>query len=289
MIESVIFAHDAERKWIQNHPVILYDSYLLSQFMKDLKNRFLVQGVELFSKEALSAEGIKLPETVVDRSLPGRIRLLSDDDIIFMMKNMSQGNYADEYFGRNCRMHPVWKSEAEYNTIVGGSVGKNSQAIKDLMSALSDTVKFIDGNDKYRTIKKELLDDVKNEIEKLKKNQKMMDKESYRKNLNEKNRIFKVLSVICREATRYDTEFLLLSASTFNSGFAKADFSDIIVLPADNMVVKYTDAINSMEAKRSQQDSFFYLFYKRILDSKGNLIRFDSATLIKKLVTKFIK
>lgn len=33
VIENVIYAHDSEKKWIQNHPVILYESFLINQII----------------------------------------------------------------------------------------------------------------------------------------------------------------------------------------------------------------------------------------------------------------
>ena len=43
IIENVIYAHDSERKWIQNHPVVLYEDYLHYQtsLVYNLYNLFL--------------------------------------------------------------------------------------------------------------------------------------------------------------------------------------------------------------------------------------------------------
>ena len=37
IIENVVYAHDAERKWIQNHPVVIYEAYILKGILENLK------------------------------------------------------------------------------------------------------------------------------------------------------------------------------------------------------------------------------------------------------------
>ncbi len=41
VIENVVYAHDAERKWIQNHPSVLYEAYLIENIMQQLIERML--------------------------------------------------------------------------------------------------------------------------------------------------------------------------------------------------------------------------------------------------------
>ena len=295
VIESVIFAHDAERKWIQGHPVILYESYLLTESMKQIKEYYLQQGVSLFSSDALSWEGIDSTNSPFYESnpkhLPDRFRLLSDDDILFMMKNLQLGKYADEYFARNNRMHPVWKSEAEYNAIMEGIVGRNSPAIKKLNKALSATMKFIESNDKYGAITEELPKEIEKEIEKLNQNKELLGDETYEDNLKKKKRIQKVINVLFEEAKEHhlDTEFLFLRAYTFRSGFAKPDFNDITVLPTDNIIVEFNKAVSSISMNYSSpHDSFFYLFYKRSVDAQGRVMMLNSENLIKRLLKEFM-
>lgn len=38
IIENVVYAHDAERKWIQNHPVVVYETYILKRILENLNN-----------------------------------------------------------------------------------------------------------------------------------------------------------------------------------------------------------------------------------------------------------
>lgn len=79
VIENVVFAHDAEKKWIQSHPVVLYESYLLQHIIAHL-NQELNDGKHwLFSIDALSRTGVNLKEGL-------HISLLCDDDIVYLFK-----------------------------------------------------------------------------------------------------------------------------------------------------------------------------------------------------------
>lgn len=97
VIENVIYANDLERRWIQSHPAILYDCWLVggllvcfdeyakrrimeaSQAKKDEPASAPALGT-IYTKEALSAEGISEGDY--------KLRLLCDDDIICYGKNI---------------------------------------------------------------------------------------------------------------------------------------------------------------------------------------------------------
>lgn len=36
VIENVVYAHDAEKKWIQNHPVVLYEAYIIKHILENI-------------------------------------------------------------------------------------------------------------------------------------------------------------------------------------------------------------------------------------------------------------
>lgn len=59
VIESAVYAHDAEKKWIQNHPAILYEAAALKYAMATLNNLFRSKQDEnpIFCYEALTEEG----------------------------------------------------------------------------------------------------------------------------------------------------------------------------------------------------------------------------------------
>lgn len=124
VIENVILANDSGRRWVQNHPIILYDTYItqrcvseafqiLQEFEKDGENLF----EKFFSVDALTEKGIEWGNSE-------RIFLASDLDVIALLKKAyvisKQRDMKDkaeifhEYFDRGARRHPLWKSEMEF-------------------------------------------------------------------------------------------------------------------------------------------------------------------------------
>lgn len=113
IIENVVYAHDVERKWIQNHPVVVYEAYVLKRILENLNNQLNAQVYRLFSEQSLSKDGHKL-------SGDYKVSLMCDDDIIYLAKNAFPSEFSEEFFDRNKRRHPVWKSEAEYKAYIEG-------------------------------------------------------------------------------------------------------------------------------------------------------------------------
>ena len=109
VLESVLTAHDMERRWIQAHPIILYEAYLLQTVMRELDTQYKSDSnVSLLSLESLKPEGVNTNKF-------GFVRLLSDADIVFLAKqSFDKSPAVKEYFSRDLRRHPIWKSEAEY-------------------------------------------------------------------------------------------------------------------------------------------------------------------------------
>ena len=107
-LESVILAHDMERKWIQGHPVIQYECFLLDSIINKIVKKYKEQDIELFSLEALTEKGLPYGSGKV-------VRLLSDADILFAANNeLYDSNAVQEYFNRDKRKRSLWKTEAEY-------------------------------------------------------------------------------------------------------------------------------------------------------------------------------
>lgn len=108
VLENVVYAHDSERKWIQNHPSVIYEMYLMEQILDRVikecfKNEYL-------DSSLLSAIGKNVPKV-------GKIRLLSDSSIIYLLKTLESDSFIDEFLSRNERKKPLWKSESEFNAI----------------------------------------------------------------------------------------------------------------------------------------------------------------------------
>ena len=133
VIENVVYAHDAERKWIQNHPAVQYEDYLLQIAIESIRLKYA--GKNIFSLAALTEEGIKLSEEY-------KIKFLCDADILFLMKNLENDVAVREYLQRKDRRHPLWKSESEYKAVFRGDAisGINhivEKALDDLCAYLN--------------------------------------------------------------------------------------------------------------------------------------------------------
>lgn len=115
VLENVIYARDLEKKWIQSHPVIAYEQFLVKHMTEVVNDYVFEKGGRLFSKESLTRKGLELEDG-------RRIRLMSDDDIVYLAKQkMDEDSLIEEYFDRSRRRHPIWKSESEYRMLFGVS------------------------------------------------------------------------------------------------------------------------------------------------------------------------
>lgn len=151
VIENVIFANDLERRWIQNHPTILYDGqlvdFLLGQYDAYMKEQYKLtreaennyrkpeeknDEVKSSSSESIGvASTKKLPsfigtvftkQALSQEGMPGiepPLKLLNDTDIIAYIKNVNTSKTGRHYLNRAERLKPLWKAEASFAPLVG--------------------------------------------------------------------------------------------------------------------------------------------------------------------------
>lgn len=116
-IENVVVAYDAECRWIQGHPVVMYDAFLVEKCIEAVEHQFKEKenAKSIFQKKSLTSEGIELENGLL-------LRLMNDGDFLFLMKQIKEDNpyklYVDEYLARDQRRRPIWKSEAEFRLIL---------------------------------------------------------------------------------------------------------------------------------------------------------------------------
>ena len=163
VIENVVVAHDSEKKWIQTHAVVSYDSFLVQRCIKAIESNYSKEAPSsVFCEEALGYDGIKINGQ--------SIRLLSDADIIYLAKQIStddpQYEYIDEYFNRSIRKKAIWKSESEFDLMLRELGDDNRKLFVDWMDDLSEELKT--GSDSFEhaivineTIKEKLQKDYK--------------------------------------------------------------------------------------------------------------------------------
>lgn len=259
IIENVVYAHDCERKWIQTHPSVLYESYLLQGIMTELSDHFREQKEKLFSVEALGKEGIPFKDH--------KISFLCDDDIIYLMKNMINGKFGNEYFNRNARRHPIWKSEPEYKAFVSSAVGKG-EILDKIKESLENMVNYLTGNSNTWIINKELVEAIDQEIQKIEADS-QLDEFTKKIQLKEKRAILNLANFLLNyagSACLSDCDFIVLKASQFSSGFSKPDFSSINIVfkgGENPNYKKFGDVASPLSSSKAEDKDFFYLFYKR--------------------------
>lgn len=259
VIENVVYAHDAERKWIQSHPAVLYETYIIQHIIAHLSEHIDTKEKRLFSLESLSAIGQKFQENI-------SISLLCDDDIIYLIKNVFPNDLGKEFFERKERRHPIWKSEAEYKAFIldlasGGSI------LNEFETAMSQTAKYLIKSTDSWVINDALISKLKKEIDELNRSFNG-DEETRKVQLEDKTKILKVVLSLNKysEEKKIDCNFVILMTSQFNSGFGKPDFSAINIVfetSKGEKVAKFGDIVSSLNAKEKNRDNFFYLFYKR--------------------------
>lgn len=283
VIENVIYAHDAERKWIQTHPVVLYETYILQHAMSHLKVKIDGNGKNLFSLEALSIAGQQFDNGIC-------ISLLCDDDIIFLMKNMFNTELSQEYFERRQRRHPVWKSEAEYKVFLL-NLAKGGTLLDEFEKAMSVTANYLVRSTDAWVIDDDLIKKLEEERERIYKED--MDQETRKVQLEDKERILKVMHAL--QSYAYDKQmkcnFVVLMASQFGSGFGKADFTETNVVfqtKEGEKTAKFSDIVSSLKAKEKQRENFFYLFYKRDPDADTEEIDIDNQEICKRLFKEVV-
>lgn len=281
VIENVVYAHDAERKWIQNHPTVIYETYILQHIIAYLCMEVKKLGKKLFCVDSLLETGQEFEENV-------KVSLMCDDDIVYLMKNVFPSELSGEYFRRVDRRHPVWKSEAEYKTFLLGKLS-GGEILKEFETAMAATAKYLGGRSNIWRINKDLIHTIEEELKQIG-NQKLDDL-SMAVQKKDKEKILKVVKCLQEYAVERNMEcdFIIIKATQFNSGFGKPDFSDTnISFPIGNgeeKVAKVGKIVSSLNAKDKDRDDFFYLFYKR--DEKND-VELESQDLCSILIKSFI-
>lgn len=256
IIENVVYAHDAERKWIQNHPVVIYEAYILKCILENLNKQLNSKKNKLFSEQSLSEEGHTLKKKC-------SISLLCDDDIIYLAKNVFPNQYSSELFERNKRRHPVWKSEAEYKAYIGSlsTGGKYKEKFLECMESFIDgkisehPVPMVINGDLIVQFEQEL----KDSIEKVGEDAEQID------GIKRKIRACKYLENYIR-GTTIPFDFIVIPTSVFISNFSKQHLGEtLIVFGKDNnqSIKKLKNVCNLLKSDSEDEKTFYYLFYRR--------------------------
>ena len=279
IIENVVYAHDAERKWIQTHPIVLYDMYIIQHIIHSMDKWFKDKGVNLFSIEALSSQGVAISEDET-------ISLLCDDDIVHFLKKKTDDELCNEFFSRNTRRHPLWKSEAEYKAYL--SLEYNGQPLAKLEKAFDETEQYLRKFSESWIINDDVIEKVEEELEKIKNaDADAVDAKSRDKQLKTKQTILKLMTFMRKYANSHNCkcDFVILKASQFYSGFNKAEFESlpIVFKGKEDKVHDFKKVVSTLGNTDEKDKEYFYLYYK--YDKNG---RFDKEDFCKELYKEFI-
>ncbi len=257
VINNVIIAKNLQAKWIVNHPIVIYESYILRRAIGEtLKNiQLSVDGKKLsndelikfiFSSYSLSKEGNQYDS--------GAVSLLSDVEILALMKQQITNPNVSEYFARNERKSPVWKSHEEFLFYLGSSEEKVSE-ISAFMAPLISYMNNVEDLSHTKQINHSLYDEIKSDEE-----------------LEGKDDLIEILNILkgykLEDGSDVDFSFVILPAK--NQFFAKID-SKKLFIKFDNTPDGYSvyDKFDDKKIDISRRDyEFFYLYSKTKLNAK---------------------
>lgn len=268
VIENAVYAHDNEKKWVQNHPSILYEGFLLQRAIMYIESKvkavYAEPAASLFSFESLTEKGShflpkekkdisekKYDESEEIRLEPLTIRYLGDADLIFLMKSFFPCDYSEEFFSRNKRRLPVWKSEAEFMNMFDPGEGElitevmgkiildnNTRDDLEINSALVESIE----KENVTARKKNLSNKVNNNLKKLK-------------------YIIKILELCKKYEIKED--ILLLSKDFFKSNFSKDAMRKLpILFPGYKKTPKQLEKVSTtLFSKQVSEGKLIYFFY----------------------------
>ncbi len=281
VFENVVYAHDSERKWIQNHPVVRYEMDLLQRAISVVADQLGKKNSNVFSIATLTDKGCKLSDKY-------RLSYLCDADMVFLMKN-TRSDVVERYFDRTKWYKPLWKSEVEYKALFSSESWENRflERFNDEMKMLLKYLNPISGSCE---LDKHTLDDLKAEIKKNETN----GGEDSRERVRTLSVHRDLLNCLFKWAKNFGlpTKFLVLTNSPFESGFSKADLGKTrIELPVSDEALKLeslSDIIKvpKKDSEARAESATFYLF----CDCNALLARRPSlkkSKLAKSLVDEF--
>lgn len=267
VIENVIYANDLERRWIQNHPAILYDCELVDSLLRHFDATMRsdvkppnVKPITIFTRQAISAEGMS--------GLNQHLRLLCDDDIVSYIKNEDDTEISRQYFARKQRLKPLWKTEAEFEYLANKNLTSDIQSLlandlkgmreyirkngqlfidKDLIDALEKDIREADKRKGDLDPKDPNTETVKIECEKL--------VESYRRMQG----ICCIFQNFTKEYNLKTFSYVFVLAGKFQTGYRKLAIDNIHIQLGTGIVP--LKEVMSLRAKEISQESPQELFY----------------------------
>lgn len=230
VLENVVYARDLEREWVQSHPVILYEQYLIQCMATEVNDAVRADGpTGIFCKQALTFEGMRLADGQT-------LRLMSDDDLIYLAKQVGKpGESITEYFDRGKRRHPIWKSEAEFRALFCLEAAENQEASEALADALEALSEYLDTRGLGRVINTKTLKALESEMRALEEQDEKSLLAEARVEERDLRDQYHLLCALRDLSERQEIEFdyVLLDQKSFKSGFESGDLGSLKVVFSD--------------------------------------------------------
>lgn len=268
-LENVVYARDSEKKWIQAHPTILYENYIIQRSIKLMNSQYSSnESKHIMCYESLTTEGEKYDGGSI-------LRMFSDDDVIHAMKyteKVKDDCLIEEYFERRNRRRPVWKSEFEYNAICSHYITDvDRKSILDMLKTLLSTCNHL----KIAVINGDALLKMETYMASLDgtdENTKGV-KSNLKKHISFLEKLHKELLKI-----NEGFDLIFITTDSFTSGFSngakKSELEKTLVefknLPSPMELGKVMPTLVSKSSENNK--TLFYPFWKGKSDNKGKFI-----------------
>lgn len=257
VIENVIYAHDAERKWIQNHPAVLYEQVLIQSAIRAIEKHLLIksQGNKLFSYETLTEEGSRFDDI--------GIKLLADEDILWLMKNVCPSAISEEYYARNKRRHPLWKSEAEYCAIFDAALGQD--ALNKLDEDFDGLSRFLISNTGQPILDDSVWKLCETQLDRYKSAKTNISEVDYLNGVAVVNNVMRWARHLKEftDENHIPFDILIICTKRFTSGFRKSELEQMLVGFPQLDIIKPIREVSDILTAVDKRKSFFYLFCRR--------------------------
>lgn len=264
VLENVLIAHDMERRWVQSHPIIQYEGYLLQTIIRELNSKYNKDNKKLFSYNSITVQGEKFKDIET-------IRLLSDSDILFLAKrNFDESDAVKEYCDRSLRRHPVWKSEAEFSSLF--DFKHNDSFIKILMKW--ETV-LLEGKYGVYSLNDTFYNRLNDDYAKLESQYSTTTAESKKATIKSNLDTLKIELDILSQIKSYlkdigvPFDLVIVTQEQFKSGLYKSGFQTLPIRfnRELNIVSQMKDVSSVPFDLKEDKKTFFYLYYKRAQNS----------------------
>lgn len=248
IIENVIYAHDFEKKWVQNHPAILYELFVVQHAIRKIE-----KNTRLFDLPSLQKD----PVTLQDGTC---VSLLADEDILYLLKNKYSDDLTAEYFDRNLRRKPLWKSEAEYVALFNNAIAdKVLDALESDFKALEE---FLVESFDLPFLNESVINFCYQEKDKIDSSDaKEADKNTRKESLSTILEWANTLKKLATE-NKMEFDFIIISANKFKSSFLRPDLENLLIRFYDNHNPYKLNEVSSILKGTPAREKFFYLYYR---------------------------